>query len=129
LEEIRRKKPPGWLKDITYPYMCFFGFLERIDLLITRTCELKREKGEEERSHENKCKIWQSFDGYVSGNSAWICIRCLEKLKAIPPNGGLIVIYHGRKKTNHLKQIQVFCSSTFHSGEHTMKHPSCDHHH
>ena len=31
----------------------------------------------------------------------WICLRCLEKVKHIhiPQNGGLMVIYHGRKQT------------------------------
>ncbi len=27
----------------------------------------------------------------------WICLRCLEQVKHILPNGGLMVIYHGAK--------------------------------
>ena len=30
----------------------------------------------------------------------------LKNTKNIHPNGGLMVIYHGKKVTNHLKQIQ-----------------------
>ena len=37
---------------------------------------------------------------------AWICLRWSEKRHNIIPNGGLMVIYHGRKQNNHLKQIQ-----------------------
>ncbi len=29
--------------------------------------------------------------------STWICLRCLEKVKNILPNGGFMVIYHRTK--------------------------------
>ena len=29
--------------------------------------------------------------------SFWICLRCLEHVEHIMPNGGLIMIYHGTR--------------------------------
>ena len=32
--------------------------------------------------------------------AAWICIKCLEQVKHILPNGGLMMIYLGKKEKN-----------------------------
>ena len=44
-------------------------------------------------------KEWRKFLSIT-----WICLRCVEKVQHIIPNGVLMVIYHGTKQ-NHLKQI------------------------
>ena len=38
-----------------------------------------------------------NINGEFEGCIAWICIRCLETVKHILQNGGLMVIYHGAK--------------------------------
>ena len=37
----------------------------------------------------------------------------------IPPNGGLMVIYHGSEEQKHLKQIQKYKNTTKHIQNHT----------
>ena len=39
----------------------------------------------------------------------WICLRCLEKVKHILPNGGEKMMMHPMVQSveNHIKQIQV----------------------
>ena len=49
------------------------------------------------RSSKWFCVYWLS----------WMCLRCLEKVKHILPNGRLMAIYHGTKEKRHLKIIQV----------------------
>ena len=41
-----------------------------------------------------------------SHSATWSCTRCMEKVKHILPNGGVMVIYHGRNQKIHPKQIQ-----------------------
>ena len=61
----------------------------------------------------NDCKMTFSFGilHIFKGVNclSWICIRCLEKVN---PNGGLMVIYHGKKQNKSpTKQIQVVSGS------------------
>ena len=60
----------------------------------------------------------------------WICLKCLEKVKHILRNGGLMINYHGAKKTNYLNQIQHNFGSmviyNFQEPLHLEKHTSLD---
>ena len=42
-----------------------------------------------------------------------LLVRCLEKIRNILPNGGLMVIYHGRKQKITLNKCKMCFKSCF----------------
>ena len=63
---------------------------------ICRICLLRLTIGQKEKQKNTYLPPKKRVPFHVHGH-AWIYLRCMEKVKSLLPNGGLMVIYHGTK--------------------------------